>query len=105
MSIGRNIQVLRSRHGLSQRELANIAGVSDKAVSTWELGKKVPRMGAIQKMADYFGIRKSDIIESVTVEPAPKDEAKLLEGFRKLTIEGKQTILSLVRQLNNAQAV
>ena len=103
MSIGRNIQVLRSRHGLSQRELANIAGVSDKAVSTWELGKKVPRMGAIQKMADYFGIRKSDIIESVSIEPPPKDEAKLLEGFRKLTDEGKKTILALMGQM--AQAV
>ena len=99
MSIGRNIQVLRSKHGLSQRELAGIAGVSDKAVSTWELGKKVPRMGAIQKMADYFGVRKSDIIESVTIEPPPEDESALLAGFRKLTAESKQAILTLVRQM------
>jgi repressor LexA len=63
VSIGKNIKKLREIHNLSQKELAEIAGVSDKAVSTWENGIKEPRMGAIQKMADHFGIRKSDIIE------------------------------------------
>ena len=28
-----------------------------------KLNKAVPRMGVIQKMADYFGLQKSDIIE------------------------------------------
>lgn len=63
MGISENIKILRERYGLSQKELGQIAGVSDKAVSTWEQGLKEPRMGAIQKLADYFGIRKSDIIE------------------------------------------
>ncbi|PEE37826.1 LexA family protein [Bacillus cereus] len=63
MSIGKNIKKLRDTHNLSQKELGEIAGVSDKAVSTWEKGLKEPRMGAIQKIADHFGILKSDIIE------------------------------------------
>ena len=63
MSIGENIKKLRGIHDLTQKELAKIAGVSDKAVSTWEIGIKEPRMGAIQKIADYFGIQKSNIIE------------------------------------------
>lgn len=63
MSIGTNIKRLREMHGLSQMQLAAIAGVSDKAVSTWENDLKTPRMGAIQRMADYFRITKSDIIE------------------------------------------
>lgn len=63
MSIGENIKRLRLQHGLSQAELGAIAGVTDKAVSTWENGAKEPRMGAIQKIADYFHIKKSDIIE------------------------------------------
>ena len=70
MSIASNIRKLRLNHGLSQQELAIIAGVSDKAVSTWESGKKIPRMGAIQKMADHFGILKSDIIEDKPNNPA-----------------------------------
>ena len=63
MSIGQNIKRLRELHGMNQSELAQIAGVTDKAVSTWENDLKIPRMGAIQKIADYFHISKSAIIE------------------------------------------
>lgn len=63
MGIGENIKLLREKYGLSQKELGLIAGVSDKAVSTWEQGLKEPRMGAIQKIADHFGLQKSNIIE------------------------------------------
>ncbi|MED3650642.1 MULTISPECIES: XRE family transcriptional regulator [Heyndrickxia] len=69
MSIGKNIKRLREQHNLSQEELAEIAGVSDKAVSTWENDLKTPRMGSIQKIADHFGILKSDIIEDQKVQP------------------------------------
>lgn len=63
MSIADNIKHLRESREMSQAQLGRIAGVTDKAVSAWETGKKEPRMGAIQKIADYFGIKKSDIIE------------------------------------------
>ena len=63
VSIGSNIKRIRERYGLNQVQLAQIAGVSDKAVSTWENDVKIPRMGAIQRIADHFGIKKSDIIE------------------------------------------
>ena len=36
MSIGQNIKRLRELHGMNQSELAQIAGVTDKAVSTWK---------------------------------------------------------------------
>lgn len=65
MSIAENIKALRTEHKLSQIEFGKIAGVTDKAVSSWENGEKIPRMGAIQKLADHFGISKSDIIEDV----------------------------------------
>lgn len=63
MGIKENIKALRETYNLSQKDLALIAGVSDKAVSTWENGTKEPRMGAIQKIADHFGLQKSNIIE------------------------------------------
>lgn len=68
MSIADNIKRLREQHGLTQRELGEIAGVSDKAVSTWELGLKEPRMSAISKLAAYFGITKSALLDG---ESAP----------------------------------
>ena len=63
MAIGDNIRYLRVTHGMSQPELGKIAGVSDKAVSSWETGAKIPRMGAIERIAAYFRVSKSAIID------------------------------------------
>lgn len=71
MSIADNIKRLREQHGLTQRELGAIAGVSDKAVSTWELGLKEPRLSAVARMAAHFGISKSAIL----------DDSPAAEGF------------------------
>ena len=63
MGIRENIIELRKRERLTQEELAKIAGVSRGAVSQWEGGFSEPRMGAIQNIADHFGMSKSAIIE------------------------------------------
>lgn len=101
MGISENIKLLREQYGLSQKELGQIAGVSDKAVSTWEQGIKEPRMGAIQKIADHFGIQKSNIIEDnglqgpssalTSLQPTkkvPKDLKKILED-EEITLNGR----------------
>ena len=82
MSIAENIKRIRLEHGLSQAELGKIAGVSDKAVSTWELGIKVPRMGAVEKMANYFGIAKSMIVDDV--QPTPTKQPTIPPGFEPM---------------------
>lgn len=63
LSISENIKKLRDKFDLTQQELADIARVTNKAVSTWETGIKEPRMGAIERIAQHFGIKKSNIIE------------------------------------------
>ena len=66
MSVGSNIRKIREEHGMSQKEFAEIAGVTFSSVSLWELGKTEPRMGSLQKIADYFHIRKTDLIDDKT---------------------------------------
>lgn len=88
MSIGSNIKRLRTDAQLSQAELGKIAGVTDKAVSTWEADIKTPRMGAVEKIATYFGVPKSAILDdyqSATTtppgfEPLPKMVKRPLVG-------------------------
>lgn len=89
VSIGSNIKRLRTDAQLSQAELGKIAGVTDKAVSTWEADIKTPRMGAVEKMAAYFGVPKSAILDdgyqSQTAippgfEPLPEMESVPLVG-------------------------
>ena len=110
MAIGHNIRMLREKYGLSQKELAQIAGVSDKAVSTWETGKKDPRMGAIEKIAAHFGILKSAIIEDseslqFTVSPVEREHIK---KYRALTEEQREAVDGLINHFfdrNNAASV
>ncbi len=89
MSIGSNIKRLRLESKLSQAELGKIAGVTDKAVSTWEADIKTPRMGAVEKMASYFGVPKSAILDDIHqglspippgFEPLPKTVKRPLVG-------------------------
>ncbi|WP_299721877.1 helix-turn-helix transcriptional regulator, partial [uncultured Megasphaera sp.] len=97
MAISENIKLLREKYRLSQKDLALIAGVSDKAVSTWERGLKEPRMGAIQKIADHFGIKKSNLIEdggmaSIATLPSTNnsftpEEINVIKKYRRLTPE------------------
>lgn len=77
MSISDNIKELRESHGLLQSDLAEICGVTSKAVSKWELGLALPRMGAVEKMAEHFGIPKSYILDERPDYQAERE--KLLE--------------------------
>ena len=80
MSIGSRIKGLRIERGLSQTEFGKIAGVTDKAVSTWEQDLKTPRMGAIEKISSYFGVTKSYIIDG----ELPKQKAVIPPGFEPI---------------------
>ena len=67
MSVGSNIKKLRNDNHLTQEELGKIANVSSMAVSQWENNRAVPRMGAVQLLADYFGVPKSVIIDDDSI--------------------------------------
>ena len=63
MTIAENIRRIRRSAGMTQEEFGKLAGVSSMAVSQWENGRAVPRMGAVEKIAASLRIAKSDIIE------------------------------------------
>lgn len=47
----------------TQIDLINDLGFNKSTVSTWCNGSKMPYMGTIQKLADYFNIQKTDLID------------------------------------------
>src|SRR5690625_4712226 len=61
--LSRNLRRLINSKGVDQKILADYLGISEMSVSNWVNGVKYPRMGNVQKMADYFGVMKSDLIE------------------------------------------
>lgn len=60
--IANNIKKLLKEYNLNQNQLAKIAEVSESTVGKWVLRHSTPRMGAIQKIVDHFGIPKSYIL-------------------------------------------
>lgn len=115
MGVRENIIKLRKLTGVSQEELGRIAGVSRSAVSLWEIGNSSPRMGAVQSIADHYGIRKANIIEdggmdNVAVsmtgrlyEPADDsislsdDERELIRFYRACDQRGREYVAHLAR--------
>ena len=60
---GNYIYELRSRAGLSQSELAAEIGVTNKAVSKWEVGKAKPSVETIRKIAALFQVSVDDLLK------------------------------------------
>ena len=56
---------LMLERNINQREIAQVVGVSESTVGKWLLLKAIPRMGVIQKLADYFNVGKSYFLEDV----------------------------------------
>lgn len=64
----KNLQYFMRLKGISQKELAEIVGVSAPTLNEWIKGKKFPRIDKIEKLANYFKCLKSDLIEEKTPE-------------------------------------
>lgn len=109
--VGENIRYLREYYNLNQLEFGKIVDKSNQSVSNWESGKKSPRMGIIQKLADYYSLETSDFFinngiqlalekkerDSDTFQLAlDRDEKELLEKYRALDISGKRIVNTIV---------
>ena len=55
MSIGSKIKALRRAKDLTQEELAEVLGVSSKAVSQWECGRTAPDISQLPVLCNFFG--------------------------------------------------
>lgn len=73
--MGDNIQYFMELHRIERREFAQAIGVPYSSLTDWINGNTYPRIDKIQKMADYFHIEKSDLVE-------PRSAAKKTEGCR-----------------------
>ena len=64
----KNLKYYMEKANKNQKEMAAIVGVSAPTFNEWLKGKKFPRIDKIEKMAQYFGILKSDLIEDKSEE-------------------------------------
>ncbi|HIF9371194.1 TPA: XRE family transcriptional regulator [Photobacterium damselae] len=76
-TIHSRIKWLRLKNGLTQSEVGEAIGVTDVAVSRWEIGLTSPRGKSISKLADYFHVTSEwlkfgtsdNVLKSITKVP------------------------------------
>lgn len=64
---GITIKTLREKKGLTQTELADILGVSSKAISKWETAKGLPDISLIEPLANALSVSVMELMTGNTV--------------------------------------
>lgn len=65
-TLGAMIASLRKSREMTQSELAQKVGVTDKAVSKWERDVSYPDISLLPKLADIFGISVDELMRAET---------------------------------------
>ena len=87
MKIGKFIAVLRKEKGLTQEQLGEKLGVTNKTISRWENGNYMPDVEMLSMLSKEFGVSINELISG---------ERLLAEDFKKAADD------NLVTALNNS---
>jgi transcriptional regulator with XRE-family HTH domain len=69
---GRNLRRERRREGLSQEELARLAGLHRTAIGFLERGERVPKIDTLVRLADSAGTTTTRLLDGIYWIPAPR---------------------------------
>ena len=95
--VGNFLTELRKEKKLTQSELADNLGVSDKAVSKWENGKCLPEMEQLKKLAKLYNITIDELIYGERVNNLNTIHEKVtIENYNKLQEQSKILKFSLI---------
>lgn len=78
-SIGDFLAILRKSKGLTQQEVADRLGVSNKTVSSWETGASCPDISMLPAIAELFDVTCDELLRGERIssaEPQPRTEEK-----------------------------
>ena len=72
---GQFISKKRKEKGMTQKELAEQLGVTNKAVSKWETGQGLPDVGVLPKLGETLGVSVDEILQGGE-KPAEEEPAE-----------------------------
>lgn len=80
------IREYRRKNNITTTELGKLIGLSQSSISNFELGKSIPRIESLEKMADVFGCSVNDLIEKENYVPENQRsyKATTFEPYYKL---------------------
>ena len=104
-TLGTMIASLRKESGMTQLELAEKMGVTDKAVSKWERDLSCPDVNSIPKLAEIFSISVDELmqVKTPTANSDKKDFSPLIDLILRavaLAMGVSVVVLSSLGELN-----
>lgn len=99
------ISNLRKQKGLTQKQLAQQFGISDKSVSKWERAETMPDISLLPEIAAFFGISVDELLEGKASTAFDKNETAPIEEKKQITISDtkklkrKYTIVCVIADL------
>lgn len=72
--IGRFIQSSRKQINMTQKELADKLGVSDKLISKWETGNGMPDISILNELCSILNISVNELLSGETIPPEKYSE-------------------------------
>ena len=64
MSFGKKLKYLRKANKLSQKELGEVFGLSDRTIGHYEAGERFPKSAQLLlEMAEYFGVSINELLD------------------------------------------
>ena len=95
------LKKLRVSKDITQAEFAQIIGVAQQTVGSWEKGNSTPNYEMLNKIADYFDVSADYLLgrDANKLTFLSDEQKSLLENFDSLTAAGKNLLLELLRSL------
>ena len=98
------IAELRKQHGMTQLELAEKMGVTDKAVSKWERDLSCPDINSIPNLAEILGVSVEELMQVKKEAEAPVSKvAEIMEIAPKavaMAMGIAVTVLTILNELD-----
>lgn len=88
-----NLRKLIDERGLQAKDLIEVTGASQASISEWLNARKYPRIDKIERLANFFKVKKSDLIEDPTQTEAERKIKELTRKFNLLADAEKQQAL------------
>ena len=83
IKIGKFIKEKRKQKKITQDELADKLGISNRAISKWENGICMPDSGLIPELCKLLGITINDLFHGKVVDKKDDEENYLLEMYKQ----------------------
>ena len=103
-TLGTMIAELRKQHGMTQLELAEKMGVTDKAVSKWERDLSCPDINSIPTLAEILGVSVEELMQIKKEAEAPVSKvAEIMEIASKavaMAMGIAVTVLTILNELD-----